>query len=219
MPMVGNWFLYKADGRQFILLGLNYINKEGEETKISWVASTSVRPSTEDFTICQYSIQRFWELFQELPKDNLQETKEMQEDEIACHTTYVNALEDEKANRYNHTYTTPVVDLSKPEPKIDIKEERVEPASIWKDVSELCCQEIEDLVLIKNEREVFIGAMAWFDAIGEYGLVKIRINNRKSYPKIELETNVVGGYLTLTDFINSFEQMQKDIEELKKCKK
>ena len=218
--MVGNWFLYKADGRQFILLGLNYINKEGEETKISWVASTSVRPSTEDFTICQYSIQRFWELFQELPKDNLQETKEMQEDEIACHTTYVNALEDEKANRYNHTYTTPVVDLSKPEPKIDIKEERVEPVSIWKDVSELPTYSCLTLIRYRDnggllQIEISQYSNGNFEPIGGF----LPYNVKLPY----LDTGMfwekkIHSYLVISHFINSFEQMQKDIEELKKCK-
>lgn len=42
----------------------------------------------------------------------------------------IDALDAEKANRYNNTCTTPVVDLSKPEPKTDMKEERVEPVSI-----------------------------------------------------------------------------------------
>ena len=89
-------------------------------------------------------------------------------------------------------------DMSKPEPKIDIKEERVEPVSIWKDVSELPAihQGNENIeIILKSGR----------------GDCNLTVLGDKS-----LYFKNMSKYCTLTDFINTFEQMQKDIAEIKR---
>tara|TARA_R110000868_G_scaffold29030_1_gene107933 strand:+ start:6955 stop:7710 length:756 start_codon:yes stop_codon:yes gene_type:complete len=105
--------------------------------------------------------------------------------------------------------------MSKPEPKIDMKEERVEPVSIWKDVSEL--PEDDDLIpyLIKSKNgSISIGEFRYFDDI-EKGVFYDHISQYDNNVEAE-EIENVKSYTTLTDFINSFEQMQKDIEQLKR---
>ena len=98
--------------------------------------------------------------------------------------------------------------MSKPEPKIDMKEERVEPVSIWKDVSE----EIDNQsIIFVNKAGYARLAEYWNDKIyfieGDSGDVKAHCIDKNYYGK---------KFCTLTDFVNSFEQMQKDIEELKR---
>ena len=94
------------------------------------------------------------------------------------------------------------------EPKIDMKEECVEPVSIWKDVSE----EIDNQsIIFVNKAGYARLAEYWNDKVyfieGDSGDVKEHCIDKNYYGK---------KYCTLTDFINSFEQMQKDIEELKR---
>ena len=95
-------------------------------------------------------------------------------------------------------------DIANPEPKTDIKEECVEPVSIWKDVSELPKilegDTVDSLIRDKNGN---VARTIFYNENGE-------IDYSPSGLEFEKE------YCTLTDFINSFEQMQKDIEELKK---
>ena len=99
-------------------------------------------------------------------------------------------------------------DMSKPEPKIDMKEERVDPVSIWKDVNEK----------IDNQSIIFVNkagyarlAEYWNDKIyfieGDSGDVRAHCIDKNYYGK---------KFCTLTDFINSFDQMQKDIQNLTK---
>ena len=90
-------------------------------------------------------------------------------------------------------------DVWKEEPKIDIKEERVDPVSIWKDgdeLKELDKRNEQFLVRLKDGRVI------------KPILSNILTNDRQIDKNIKEAT-------TLTDFVNSIEQMQKDIEELK----
>lgn len=105
----------------------------------------------------------------------------------------VNALEAERNER---------AVMSKPEPKIDIKEERVEPVSIWKDVGELPKFHCQVLVKFKNHQQIFI-----YDCDGR---------NLMDYNGDELALEYVESFATLSSFVIAFEQMQRDIEELKK---
>jgi len=86
-------------------------------------------------------------------------------------------------------------DALKPEPKIDMKEECVEPASIWKPISQLNKNENNDLLVRRSNKKIFLGEH----------LVGVLYDYNNDYD-----------FCTLTDFINSFEQMQKDIAELKR---
>ncbi len=85
--------------------------------------------------------------------------------------------------------------MSKEEPKIDMKEERVDPVSIWKDVNELPPEFNNYIVRGKNKNAFLIKDVS---AIDEFV--------KSPYGK---------EFTTLTNLNNSFEQMQKDIEELK----
>lgn len=97
---------------------------------------------------------------------------------------------------------------SKEEPKIDMKEERVETVSIWKDVSKLPfgCEDVvvkfnngESMFGYCRNRKVFSGLI---DDGGDFYVTEITTEGSK--------------FCFLSDFINSFEQMQKDVEKLKK---
>ena len=96
--------------------------------------------------------------------------------------------------------------MMNPEPKIDIKEERVDPVSIWKDVSELPRCLDGAAVFYKRDGQTFIGEAHSFGVIAIYPDSNSEHLNNEDIDKVCL----VG------DFINSFEQMQKDIEELKR---
>ena len=111
--------------------------------------------------------------------------------------------------------------MSKPESKIDIQKpcvdslnisekERVEPVSIWKDVSEIN-QETKYVLLKYRNGETAL-------AISEARNSKYDRENlfRDLESGIFCKTTNLIQYAELTDFINAFEQMQKDIEELKK---
>ena len=97
------------------------------------------------------------------------------------------------------TLVTALEDEKKPEPKIDMKEEYAEPVSIWKDVSELP----------KNKSNLFIRRKD-----GDF--VPSRYDEQAI---LRFSGNCVEDIISwcyLTDFVNSFEQMQNDITELKK---
>ncbi len=98
--------------------------------------------------------------------------------------------------------------MSKPEPKIETKKERVEPVSIWKDVSELPNSYCE--VLVTDNYKVGRG---YYDPKKGYLTTLFESNNDNAAFYL---TTGLRKYCTLADFINSFEQMQKDIEELKR---
>ena len=215
---------------------------------------------------------RFWDYFEELPEDNLQETeevpvvaskdfmegynagwndfgfkkdyrfKESTDNEPKGNKTpnpvdfekgevnekaknLVTALKAEKANtktgwketkgnklswdEFRDKHGEPQAeDMSKPEPKIDIKEECVDPINIWKDVSEL--PKICGTVLVKWKNLTGI-QMAYFYAGDESFYTDSNCANEDEFVKQNIEKCCL-----LTDFINSFEQMQKDIEELKR---
>jgi hypothetical protein len=93
--------------------------------------------------------------------------------------------------------------MSKPEPKIDIKEERVDPRSIWKDVSELPEGLVDEGIVEWKRGGYSLGMTAHGRFLASAGNV---VSSGESVAK----------FTSLADFINSFEQMQKDIEELKR---
>jgi len=88
--------------------------------------------------------------------------------------------------------------MSKLEPKINIKEEHVDPVSIWKDVSELP-DDFKGDVIIKD-RDGYV-KNDWLQGASKPHFGKDFLKYKWCY---------------LHDLINSFEQMQKDIEELKR---
>lgn len=88
---------------------------------------------------------------------------------------------------------------SKEEPKIDIKEEHIEPVSIWKNGDEL--EELEK----RNEK---------FLIRTKDGRVTMPFLSNIFFNDRQIDKNIKEA-TTLTDFVNSIEQMQKDIEELK----
>jgi len=90
--------------------------------------------------------------------------------------------------------------MSKPDTKINTKEERVDQVSIWKDGDEL--KELE------NQNENFLIRT-------KDGRVLMPILSNIFTDDNEINKNIKEA-TTLTDFINSFEQTQKDIEEIKK---
>lgn len=81
---------------------------------------------------------------------------------------------------------------------------KVEPVSIWKDVSELPKilegDTVDSLIRDKNGN---VTRTIFYNQNGE-------IDHSPSGLEFEKE------YCSLTDFVKSFEQMQKDIEELKR---
>jgi predicted nuclease with TOPRIM domain len=86
-----------------------------------------------------------------------------------------------------------------------VQEEKEKPKSIWKDVSELPERKRNFLVRTAKFGDLF----CWFDfALGNF-IMKI------DEEEICVPTFEVQKYAPLTDFINAFEQMQKDIQELK----
>lgn len=97
-------------------------------------------------------------------------------------------------------------DKSKPEPRIDMKEEHVEPVSIWKDVSELPKNLDGAAILYKYRDQIYTGEVHSFGEPTIYSAPNCDYIDNSNVHKVCL----------LTDFINSFEQMQKDIEELKR---
>jgi len=92
-------------------------------------------------------------------------------------------------------------------------EECVEPVSIWKDVSEL--PEVDhDCIICTNKGKMAFTMYQHTDKNFTYQVDEIdsTVSNRSFNPHKMLK------YTTLTDFINAFEQMKKDIEELKRNK-
>lgn len=98
-------------------------------------------------------------------------------------------------------------DMSKPEPKIDIKEERVEPISIWKDVGNL--PKVPTDCLIKTKPDTNLGVC--FGVFQNTNTENTMFSTKEGRSISKKQTEK---YCTLTDFINSFEQMQKDIQKL-----
>ncbi|NBV06679.1 MAG: hypothetical protein EBS06_05525 [Proteobacteria bacterium] len=103
--------------------------------------------------------------------------------------------------------------MSKPKPKIDMKEKCVESISIWKDVSELP-ENFKSVFIIKSnlamDNNSYYLANGW-NRNGNIVFEALENGIFSGYASCNVEK-----YCTLTDFINSFEQMQKDIEEIKR---
>lgn len=130
MPVVGKRYVNKKTNKDYELFCIViFTHKEAFYLK-----------NTKDDLASVETLVEFWNRFEELPEDNLQEKKEVSEVERALEelknyfsnnssnhseilnlaSNLVNALETEK-------------NMSKPEPKIDMKEECVEPVSIKKE--------------------------------------------------------------------------------------
>lgn len=90
--------------------------------------------------------------------------------------------------------------VSKPEPEIDMKEDRVEPVSIWKDVSELPKEKLTQGFVKDLSNRVDFGLM-------RKGLLEME-GDESVWPASNHK------FLSITDFINSFEQMQKTNADL-----
>ena len=163
------------------------------------------------------SIEDFFQYFEELPEDNLQETKKVQINEKGEVSKVERALEELKRNLPKAAATRvedndscgpfedaleTLIDLAKnlvdaleAKKKFPMKEEHIEPVSIWKNGDEL--EELEK----RNEKF----------------LVRTK-DGRVTMPflgNILIDKNIKEA-TTLTDLVNSIEQMQKDIEELKR---
>jgi len=106
--------------------------------------------------------------------------------------------------------------MSKPEPKIEIKEEHVEPVSIWKDVSELPRSLNGAAVFYKRDRQTFIGKALTFNGSANNFYIVIRPDSNSDHFQNILENEDIDKVCLVSDLINSFEQVQKDIEELKR---
>jgi len=96
--------------------------------------------------------------------------------------------------------------MSKSESKIDTKEEHVDPVNIWKDVNELPSRLDGAAVFYKRNGQTFIGEAHTFNRIAIY----------PDSNSDHLENKDIDKVFLVSDLINSFEQMQKDIEEFKK---
>jgi len=106
--------------------------------------------------------------------------------------------------------------MSKLEPKIDMKEERVEPVSIWKDVSELPRSLNGAAVFYKRDRQTFIGKALTFNGSANNFYIMIRPDSNSDHFQNILGNKDIDKVCLVSDLINSFEQVQKDIEELKR---
>lgn len=105
--------------------------------------------------------------------------------------------------------------MSKPEPKIDMKEERVEPVSIWKDVSELPEKEVRSFDCLV---ELYTGDIinGKYFAGDFYTMIHHPDMSLNKIRETLIQRRAITKFCELTSFINSFEQMQKDIEQLKR---
>ena len=94
------------------------------------------------------------------------------------------------------------IEDSMDKPEEEKRSEEENPKSIWKDVSELPTEEVLSVIVeLKNGEKCFAN---WKN--GRF----IEVGYVYGFSPKEIK------YCTLTDFINAFEQMQKDINQLKK---
>jgi len=105
--------------------------------------------------------------------------------------------------------------MSKPDTKIDTKEERVEPVSIWKDVSELPEKEVRsfDCLIELYTGDIINGK---YFAGDFYTMIHHPDMSLNKIRETLIQRRAITKFCELTNFINSFEQMQKDIEEFKR---
>jgi len=108
---------------------------------------------------------------------------------------------------------------SKPEPKTDMKEERVEPVSIWKNMDQLLYK--SSSIIIKSDQGNYAFGTGVETDSGkiipchfEAREIKVLKNSFNSIKPVHTLNAV--SFCYLNDFINLFEQMQKDIEEFKR---
>lgn len=93
--------------------------------------------------------------------------------------------------------------------KIDMKEECVDPVSIWKNVSDL--PKVPTDCFVKTKPNTSLGVC--------FGVFQSTNTDNRMFSTGEgrsISKEQTDKYCTLTDFVNAFDQMQKDIEELKK---
>jgi len=93
--------------------------------------------------------------------------------------------------------------MSKQEPKIDMKEESVEPVSIWKDVSELPEYGCRILVKHKHHRQI----------IPYYYCNGIFTPDNKDF-SFEIDNSIIKKFCLLTDFVNQVEDMEARLRKL-----
>jgi hypothetical protein len=163
-----------------------------------------------------YHLTTWDRIFEELPTSNLQEKEEccpIETAEAAWNMSEVSeverALEELKNyfsnNSSNHSEILNLAqnlvnaleaekDKSKPEPEIDMKEECVEPVSIWKDVSELPKDHLE------KHGEELIGLKLIFGGKANF-VTHVDILRH-------------GKGMTLTDFIKQVEDMEARLRKL-----
>jgi hypothetical protein len=91
------------------------------------------------------------------------------------------------------------------------KEPEEMPKSLWKDVSELPDHSL-DVVLQTDEGEMVFARFHFYDQLFKHTSFAGDIPTSYSNTYIKR-------YCALTDFINAFEQLQRDVEELKKGRK
>lgn len=97
-------------------------------------------------------------------------------------------------------------DMSKLEPKIDMKEECVEPVSIWKDVSELLeYQNYHVIGKMKDGKCIFGFPYQLKDGVSTIRNIDNIGGNDKIYFKC---------FSTLTDFVNQVEDMEARLRKL-----
>ena len=216
---------YRAKAEAWELLDYNKKYKEKNSNKMVKLNSISTgevmfRYEGENYEkgqYCKCSPSSFLHHFEELPEDNLQETKKVQINEKGEVSKVERALEELKRNLPKAAATRvedndscgpfedaleTLIDLAKnlvdaleAKKKFPMKEEHIEPVSIWKNGDEL--EELEK----RNEKF----------------LVRTK-DGRVTMPflgNILIDKNIKEA-TTLTDLVNSIEQMQKDIEELKR---
>jgi len=92
--------------------------------------------------------------------------------------------------------------LSKEEPKIDMKEKRVEPVSIWKDVSEL--PKVPTDCFIKTKPSENLGVCFGVFQPSNTENKMFYTNENKTISKAQTDK-----YCTLTDFVNSIEELKR----------
>jgi len=102
-------------------------------------------------------------------------------------------------------------DVSKQEPKIDMKEECVEPVSIWKDVSKLP-EEMQGQVLVAM-KDGAKGLTYYTSSTGDFS-VFLRHKYGNTFDNISVVKENIERWAYLTDFINQVEDMEARLRKL-----
>lgn len=216
MPVVGKRYRSTRYDKPFFL---SRIGQDREYLKPWFIAkheSLRIIETIED------NLENFWDYFEEFPEDNktpnpvnLEKEEVNKVDEAMAElkamivpTNYWAVNIDYENLKQAAQKLIDVLkaekDMSKEEPKIDIKEERVEPVSIWKDVSEL--PKVPTDCFVKTKPNTSLGVC--------FGVFQPTNTDNRMFLTEEgrsISKEQTDKYCTLTDFVNSFEQMQKDI--------